>query len=65
MLMAMEAKDKSSHTGYCFTTRNTKTSSYDNIPITPQIKGSSFINEVRDKLEPWRKFVDWIFVSQN
>ena len=42
----------------------TKTSSHDNIPITPQIKEVlDSLTEVRDKLEPWRRFVDWIFVS--
>ena len=41
-----------------------KTNTVDSIPITPTIKVvlDSLI-EVRDKLQPWRRFIDWCFVS--
>jgi len=41
-----------------------KTNDEDNIPITNMIKRvlDSIIN-VRDNLEPWRRFIDWVFVS--
>ncbi len=41
-----------------------KTQHYDNIPITPSIKEVlDSLAVVRNKKEPWRRFVDWIFVS--
>ncbi len=41
-----------------------KTDTVDSIPITPTIKAvlDSMI-DVRDRLQPWRRFIDWLFVS--
>ena len=41
-----------------------KTDDEDNIPITQSIKSIlDSLADVRDRQEPWRRFIDWVFVS--